>query len=195
MTIIMIIWLTVLTGYVSLLKRKLSKSEANIKYLLPFIQDKTLKALTSYIDNESDELSFDENGELLEKLNLESKASRNNLYNEKFTTLPEDCKCESTEEAIQKRIVHKIAKYRFSSDRVKITTFPSQVCLFWKPGTIFAQIAEDGVQLLILTEKENPLILYSSIDQSREGNFTRASFENFTNAKIELLALPEEYLI
>lgn len=193
MTILMIIWLTVLTGYVGLLKRKLFKSESNIKYLLPFIQDKTLKVLTSYIDNDSDELSFDENGELVEKLKLESKASRNNLYNEKFTTLPEDCKCESTEEAIQKRIVHKIAKYRFSLDRDKITTIPSKVCLHWKPGTIFSQTGNNWIQFFILTEV-NPFCLYSDVDNKKADNYAISSFENFTNAKIELLALPEEYL-
>lgn len=194
----MIIWLSVLTGYVGLLKRKLFKSEANIKYLLPFIQDKTLKALTSYIDNDSDELLFDENGELVEKLKkIESESETtkisNNLFNKKFEPLPEDCKCRHINEAIQKRIVHKIAKYRFYLDRDPITTSPSKVCLYWKPGTIFAQTGNDWVQFFILTET-NPFNLYSSVDDKRAGNYAVSSFENFTNAKIELLALPEEYL-
>lgn len=198
MTILMIIWLTVLTGYVGSLKRKLFKSEANIKYLLPFIQDKTLKVLTSYIDNDSDELSFDENGELVEKLkkietNLKSAIVSDKLFNEKFEPLPEDCRSKSVEEAIETRIAHKIAKYRFYSNHSKIITYPNKVCLHWKTGTIFAQMASDGIQFFILTETK-PFFLYSDIDKKREGGFTKLFFEDFPNAKLELLALPEEYL-
>lgn len=190
----MIIWLTLLSGYVGLLKFKLSKSETTVKYLLPFIQDKTLKALTSYIENDSSELSFDENGELLEK---ETPKLSESLYNEKFTMLPDDCKAASLEVAIDSKLVHKIAKYRFSIDREKITTLPDKVCLFWKPGTIFAEFAgsaNKNIQFFVLRKNKNPLFLYSSIDKTREGQETSNSFENFVNNSIELLALPEEYL-
>jgi hypothetical protein len=135
MTILMIMWLAVLTGYVGLLKQKLFKSEASIKYLLPFIQDKTLKVLTSYIDNDSNELSFDENGELIEKQN-----------------------------------------------KIEL-----------EPEPTGAQSGKDWVQFFILTET-NPFILYSSVNEKRAGNHAASFFEDFTNAKIELLALPEEYL-
>lgn len=194
MTILIISWLTILTGYVIFFKIDFSKLKIDIKYLLPFVQDKTLKALTSYInDDDNSELKFDENGDLLEK--EKPSTFQASLFNKKFTFLPEDCKCFSIHDAILKRIAHKIAKYRFSIDREKITTKPNKVCLFWKPGTIFAQLAnKDIIQFFVLRENAKPLFLYSSVDKGREGNGADSSFENFTNADIELLALPEEYL-
>lgn len=197
MTIIIFSWLTLLTISIGIVNikyvRRYNKLEANVKYLLPFIQNKTLKALTSYIEDDNSELTFDENGELLEK--LESKEIKSeSLFNDKFVPLPEDCKVNFLEEAISKNIVHKIAKYRFSIDRNKIFTRPGKVCLFWKPGTIFADYYNKGYSLFILLNNNKCEWLFSTEDERRIGQHTNNDLANFIDRDIELLALPEEYI-
>lgn len=193
-TILITIWLSTLTGYVIILNRIHSNLKEKIKYLLPFVQDKTLKALTTYIEDDNDELIFDENGELVEKTKetIKIEENGNSLFNKNFTKLPEDCKASSIEKAIEYRLVHKIAKYRLSIEREQITTTADKICLNWKPGTVFAQ--DDTKQIYIISKYTNPIILYSDINSDWEGTPTIPSLENFPKIKLELLALPEEYL-
>lgn len=199
MTIIIFSWLTLLTISIGIVNmkyvRKYNKLEANVKYLLPFIQDKTLKALTSYIEDNNNELTFDENGELLEKSELKEIKSEN-LFNDNFTPLPVDCKVSCLEEAIHKKLVHKIAKYRFSIDRNKIFTRPGKVCLFWKPGTIFADYYNKSLKeySLFVIKNNNKCQWLYSCDEKLIGSETVNDFSNFLDRDIELLALPEEYL-
>lgn len=194
-TILIFSWLTILTGCLVIFGRKYLNLKNEIKYLLPFVQDKTLKALTSYIENDKgSELVFDKNGELLEKKIEINQVESENLFNENFIPLPENCKVNSIEEAISKKIAHKIAQYRYSIDRNKIFTRPNKVCLFWKPGTIFVKYFDSSYSLFILMKNNKCQWLYDSNKERTIGAETREEFANLYDSNIELLALPEEYL-
>lgn len=196
-SIIIIIWLSGLTYWLIRHTRKFSKFselEGKIKYLLPFVQDKTLKALTSYIYNDKNSsLEFDENGDLLEKSKENLENSK--YFNKEFTPIIDIIKCKTIKEAIDTKLVHKLAKYRDSIIRQKIYTDSNKVSLFWQPGTIFSQDFGGEKQIHLLLENKNPLILFNSKNPEKKGCHTAISFEEFgSGRKIELLVLPEEYL-
>lgn len=192
---IIIIWLSILSGITGYLIYNKFELEKKIKYLLSFVQDKTLKALTSYIsDDNSSSLEFDENGDLLEKSKQNLQNSK--YFNKEFTPITDITKCKTIKEAIDTKLVHKLAKYRDSIIRKKIYTNSNEVSLFWQPGTIFCLNAGDQKEIYLLLKNQTPLVLFNSKISENIGLHASISFEEFGDKRIiELLVLPEEYLI
>lgn len=191
--IAIILWLSLLTGHAIYRERNSAELKTQIKYLLPFVQDKTLKALTSCIkDDKNSSLEFNEHGDLIEKKEEEIQ-NKPQFFNEKFIPIPNIIKCDSIDEAIKSKFAYKLAKYRTSIQRQSIITCSSKVCLFWKPGTIFC--VNNGQQIFILPEESNhPIVLHDN-NEKYIGKITVEPFENWKNDfLIELLVLPEEYL-